>query len=431
MADSADGRDPRMVRWNLGALMLDVTCFSVGMAFLDLSAVLPLLLERLGATGVLIGAFAALRTLSFNAVQVFVAYAAHGLPRQKPILAWIAGLTRLPLLILPFFLWHAADSELSRLFALLATFLILSVWALGDGLGYVPWMEIVARAFPARTRGRFFAATQLASGLAGIGIAALIVRNILASPRLPYPHNYALLAGIFALMMQISMVGVLLIREPPAPDLAPPRRPPLSDYFRRLPALIRANPTFMRLALIQLLVGFGSASAPFYVLYALSRFRLDDAWGGTYQVMQAVGIVALMPVWTYLSEKRSPAAAVRGLALACLLSPVLAMTVGTLHPLLFGLVFLLMGGSLGWGMWIVMNHFLLSHITEDERPIFVALLNLLFAPSALYPFFGGLLVQQKQFLSVSGVPVLFLLTSLVIAVGFALALRLPAPDAQT
>ncbi len=121
----------------------------------------------------------------------------------------------------------------------------------------------------------------------------------------------------------------------------------------------------------------------------------------------------------------------RGLALACLLSPVLAMTVGTLHPLLFGLVFLLMGGSLGWGMWIVMNHFLLSHITEDERPIFVALLNLLFAPSALYPFFGGLLVQQKQFLSVSGVPVLFLLTSLVIAVGFALALRLPAPDAQT
>jgi uncharacterized membrane protein YjdF len=431
VAGDPQGHDPRLVRWNLGALMLDVTTYSVGMAFLDMSAVLPLLLERLGATGLMIGAFAALRTLSYNGLQVFVAYAMHGRARQKPALVWFLTPSRLPLLILPFFLWRAAASDLSQRTALVMTIFLLFIWLLGDGLCYVPWIELVTRSFSGRTRGRFFATTQLVSGLVSILIAECVVRTVLKN--VPYPHNYALLAVALALFMQISLVGVMLLKEPPIPAYLAQHvpRPPLCDYFRRIPALIRANPTFRRLALIQLLVGFGTASSPFYILYAMQRFGLSDQWGGIYQVRQALGVVALMPAWAYLSERRGPATAVRGVALAGLLTPLIALTLGRLHPQLFGLVFLLMGGSLGWGMWIVINHFLLSHIAEDERPIFLALLNLLFAPSALYPFFGGLLIHNKQFLSFASMPLLFVVTACVTAIGFVLALRLPAPDARS
>lgn len=424
--DSKRQPDPGQVRWNLAVLVLDVSFFSIGMAFLDLSAVLPLLLERLGATRTIIGLFAALRFLAFSAVQIYVAYGMHGRERQKPLLAFVATVTRLPLLVLPLILWRAADSPAARTFALWATIGILAFWALGDGLGYVPWMEIVARAFSDRTRGRFFATTQLISGVVSIGVAALIVRTVLNSTRLPFPQNYAVLAGLAALMYQISLIGVLLIREPPAPLILPTARPPLTDYFRRLPILIRENPIFGRLALVQLLVGFGSASAPFYVLYAKQRFHLSDAWGGTFQVLSAIGVVVLMPAWAWLGERRGPATSVRGVALACLLTPLVALTLGGISPWLFGLVFLLMGGSLGWGMWIAMNHFLLTHISEDERPLFVALLNLLFAPSALYPYLGGLLVEHLP--QGTGLPFLFGLTIAVVAVGLLLALRLPAPD---
>src|SRR5579862_8637669 len=153
----------KSVRWNLSALMLDVTFFSLGMAFFDQNAVLPLLMERLGASGPLIGAFAAARFLAFSLFQIFVSYGLHGRPRQKPWLAFVAAVTRLPLLMLPWFLWHGGDSTGARDLALRVTIVLLTFWALGDGLGYVPWMEIVARAFSARTRGRFFASTQLAS----------------------------------------------------------------------------------------------------------------------------------------------------------------------------------------------------------------------------------------------------------------------------
>ena len=305
--------------------------------------------------------------------------------------------------------------------------LLLTLWTLGDGLGYVPWMEIVARAFTDKVRGRFFATTQLISGVISIVIAAFLVRGVLASTHFPYPHNYALLMLVAALMFQVSLAGVLLIREPPFPPSAVQPHIPILAYFRRLPGLVRSNPAFARLAGIQLLIGFGGASAPFYVLYALHRFHLPDAWGGIFQTAQAIGVVTLMPLWTYLSEKQNPATAVRFLALGCLLTPVLAMTVGTLSPWLFALVFLLMGGTLGWGMWIVLNHYLLSHVAEDERPVFIALMNLLFLPSAFYPSLGSLFILQDHFAVIAGIPALFLLTTLVIACGLVLAMRLPAP----
>jgi MFS family permease len=420
----------RDMRWNLGALMLDVTCFSLGMAFMDQSAVLPLLLQRLGASGPLIGGFAAARSLVFSLLQIFVAYGTHGRVRQKPWLALVATVTRLPLLVVPWFVWHGAETAAARLLALWMLIVLLSFWALGDGLGYVPWMEIVARAFSERTRGRFFASTQLVSGVGSVLIAAFAVRPVLQARGLPFPHNYAVLTAVAAAMYQLSLLGVLLIREPAPPKAGHKPLPPLGDYFRRLPALVRANPTFARLSVIQLLLGFGAAASPFYVLYATNRFHLGDEWGGIYQMLGAVGVVVLMPAWAFLSERWGPGASVRGVAFACLMTPVLALTLGRISPWLFGAIFLLMGGSLNWGMWITLNHFLLSHIEAEERSIYVALLNLLFVPSALYPFIGGLLIRSDRLLPISGMHTLFILTSTVILIGFVLALRLPPPRTQ-
>lgn len=417
---------------NLFALTMDVTCFCIGLAFLDGSAVLPLLLQRLGATGPLIGAFAMLRSLTFSFSQIFVAYIMQDRRRHKTPLAWIAAVTRLPLLALPYLLVHAMDSNFMRMVALTATFGLLGLWSLGDGLGYVPWMEIVARSFSERTRGRFFSMTQTVAGLVSVGMAIFLVSPILGASGLPFPKNYAVLAALFALFMGISLLGVFLIHEPPAPKPTEPvKRLSFTDYFSRLPAILRDNPAFKRLSNIELLLYAGCASQPFYVLEAKARFHLSDRWGGIYQALMAISVVGMMPLWTYLSEKRSPASAVRGVALGCLLTPVLALTVGRISPALYGLVFLTLGGSLGMGMWTVINHYLLSHADEAERSVLIGLLNLRSTPVALYPLVGGLLVSRNPqigLLKWHDTPILFVLTALVVAVGFGCALKLPEPQ---
>ena len=165
-------------RWNFSVLTVDVAFFSIGMALLDVSAVLPLLLARLGASDNLIGGSAAVRMFAFNVVQIFVAYMRHGKSNHKAAVLKSAIICRVPICIIPFYILHASDSSSAKLLALWSVIIAMSLWAFGDGLGYMPWMEIIARSFSERARGRFFATTQLISGIATVAIAAIVVRWI-------------------------------------------------------------------------------------------------------------------------------------------------------------------------------------------------------------------------------------------------------------
>ena len=94
--------NPRQVKRNLFALLLDVISYWVGAAFTDPLTVLLVLMHNLGATPALLGLCIALRFAAQYGVQVFVAYLIHGKPRQKPFLVWAVGLARLPMVALPF-----------------------------------------------------------------------------------------------------------------------------------------------------------------------------------------------------------------------------------------------------------------------------------------------------------------------------------------
>src|SRR5437763_275738 len=81
--------------------------------------------------------------------------------------------------------------------------------------------HVVPRTFTDRTRGRFFATTQLLSGVTAVVIAGFVVHSVLSSASIPYPRNYALLAALSTAMYLVSLIGVLAIREPSAPSEEP------------------------------------------------------------------------------------------------------------------------------------------------------------------------------------------------------------------
>ncbi|HLJ57872.1 MAG TPA: MFS transporter [Chthonomonadaceae bacterium] len=431
-AASIEGSDPKLVKRNLFALLVDVISYWVGAAFTDPMTVLQILLVRLGATPAIIGGSIALRFALQYGVMVFVAYVVHGKPKQKPFLVWAVGLSRLPMVALPFVIYHS-DTVGGKTIALWVTIGVLAFVGLGEGLGGVPWTEIVARAFDSKTRGRFFACAQIAAGVLNILIAWQIVTKILG---LSYPLNFTMLIGLSALMFQISTLGLLLIMEPPdhASRPASPPRPPLREYLAELPKMISADKTFARLVLIQILVNSGWAALPYYAPFALSRFHLHENWGGTFQLLQAISVALLMPVWVFLSEHRTPAAAVRGVALACTITPIIAITIGLRNPYYFSTVYLLTGGTLtAGGIWVVMQHFLLSHTEEDKRPKAIALLNLLNLPSAMFPLLGSALVYtnaagQMHFVLLFHRPLLWILVAIVSGIGFLCSLRLRLAD---
>ena len=143
-------------------------------------------------------------------------------------------------------------------------------------------------------------------------------------------------------------------------------------------------------------------------------------------MLQSVGVLVLLPIWAWVSERFGAAASVRAVCFMCVITPLWAILPGSASPWMYSITFLIFGGSLGWGTWIAFNHYLLSHVSDDERPVFLALFNLLFAPSALYPYIGGLLVGKHLFGATT--ITLFWITSLITGVGWLLTLRLPDPE---
>ncbi len=424
--------EPVVAKRNLFALTTDVVCFSAGCAFLDPNAVLPLLLHRLGATGLLIGIFAAVRGIGFNLPQIFVAVLAHRMPRQKPILAWVAIFTRIPLFLIPLLLLGLMNHWLTAKTVLWAITCLFWVWAAGDGLSYIPWMEIVARSFSDKLRGRFFALTQSITGAIGILIALGVVHTALHSSALPFPKNYALLAFLGACVFFISIIGILFIHEPPVPETHQNLQGETNTaaYLKKLPTLLKASPTFVLLSAVQLFCSAGAISSSFYVLYATRRFQLHDAWAGYFQGSYALGVVTLIPVWAWIGEHYGQKTSIRMVAFGALLAPVIALTLGRISPWAFCPVYALMGGTMDWGLWIVLNHYLLTHTPEKERPAYIALFSLLAVPASLYPLLGGLMVPNQHLLTLYHVPVLFVCTALFTGVGFLLAQRLEEPDRQ-
>ncbi len=433
-------REPVQVRKNLIAFLVDVIFYWLAAAFTDPLTVLVTLMAKLGASPSLLGLSIALRFVGQYGVQVFVAYFMQGKQRQKKFLVCAVGLARLPMLILPYLIMHAGDSPQARTTALWATIVILSLVGLGEGLAGVPWAIMLARAFSNKLRGRFLTGAQIAAGVLTILISTFFVRSILPDETVTKEaaniasfHGFSILILLSAIMFQISTVGLMMIQEPDIPLSCPnsPRIPSLREYVSLLPKKLKQDKTFAKLVKVQFFLSAGWAAYPYYAPYALHKFKLADNWAGTFQLLQALSIALLMPVWNFLMEKRNEADAVKGVSLICLLTPIYALLFGHLNAYYFGVVFLMTGGTLAsGGMWLVINHFVLTHSSEEERPMLVALLSLLNLPAAIFPLAGSLLIQDKVFLEYRGVPVLLVLMTIVIGIGFVKSLQLKPEEVR-
>ncbi len=422
----------KQVRRNLFAFSVDVIFYWLAAAFTDPLTVLLILMHKLGANDSILGMSIALRFAGQYGVQVFVAYYMQGRHNHKKFLVWAVGLARLPMLALPWIVYHAGDTPNSTNIALWSTIIILSFVGLGEGLAGVPWAVVLARAFSNRMRGRFLTATQIAAGVLTILISSFFVRNILPDETVHNSitafHSFSILVLLSAVMFQISTLGLILIQEPSAPEgcVFGVRIPSLKEYFLLLPKKLKEDRVFARLVTVQFFLSAGWAAYPSYAAYAIHKFHLADNWAGTFQLLQALSIALLMPIWNFLSEKKGEANAVRGVAFICLMTPIFALTFGRLNPYLFGGVFLMTGGTLAsGGMWLVINHFVLTHSKEEERPMLIALMNLLNLPAAIFPLAGSILLPGQ---SKYGMVILLSLMTIVIGIGFALSLRLNLED---
>ena len=442
---------PRDVRWNFAVLVGDVTCFLVGMAFLDPSTALPAIVEKLGGGPIFLGLILALRQGAYYLPPLFIAHALQGRERYKPLLLRVCLAGRVWLFAVPLALYFFGRTLPALALGILA-FAYTATW-LGDGAGGVPWTAIIGRAIPSRRRGALFATSQVLSAVGRL-VVGVIALTLLGSGRITFPMNAVLLASGCAVFLFFSWLFLAALREPlPQEDEKSAAAPPpvgLGIYLRSLPRLVRARPEFARLALAQVLATAAPASAPFIVSYAEQHTNAAALMGhlpsairhlmslvqtgglpGLFLIVQTTGLLFLAPLWGWLTDRFGPKASLLGAFGVALFSPLCAFAAGSFAgnrgegvALTLFLTAYFCFGAVQDG-WVTLTNFLLEIVPEDEQPTYIALMSAASAPALLLPIAAGLLTEYF------GPRVLFFAAFLVLILGFLIALTLPDTRAKT
>jgi MFS family permease len=404
-------------RWNFVVIVADASSFITGLAFASPLVVLPLFIERLTGSTVLVGVITALQMAGWFLPQLATASLVEHRPRKKPFMLKVCLLGRAPVVLIPISLIAFAAHPQLVLGIFLAVYFF---FYLSDGMTGVPWTDIGAKTIPPRLRGRFFGAMQFVGGSLSV-LAGLAVRKILGHPSLPYPHDYATLFAIQFVLLMVSLAFLALIREPTRPVRG--ERRGFTALLRAAPGLLRANPQFVRMLVVAGLAWGGTVAVPFYAVYAHDELGLPDAMAGIFVSAQMAGGIVSSMIWAFASDRHGTKRVIQGTALCALAAPLFGLFspsyLSRFGPEVLGygyaFTFFLLG-ALANGGWIGYTNFTLEVVEEKERPSYIGLLYSVSAPAVLVPVFGGWLVRAAGYLPTFVLAALFGALSLIATV---------------
>lgn len=396
----------------------DYISFKIAMTFLGESTVLPALVAHFTASPVLIG----LAGSSYMAVwlipQVLLADVVTRAPRKRPILIKAAYLGRLGIPLTALAL--ALGAERWPLAFLALFFLLYWTFAATDSIAALAWLDLVAKILPLRRRETLFATALVVGSLSGIAVG-WVTRVTLDG--YAFPENFTRLLLYGTGWLYLSALAMLLIREPPAQNVAAPiPARPLRARLAEMLEIFCRDRVARVIILARLLVQGGQMAWPFYVRLATERLGLGESAIGNFTIVITLAQVLGVIGFRLIARRFGPRGVMISSAFPALLSPALALVASLVAPttgvpLLYAIYALM--GVVGVSAMLGYTNAMLELAPEAQRPVYMALGHTLIGLSALFPLVGGLILRWTSF------PVLFGLACVAPLAGFALSLRVP------
>jgi len=298
-------------------------------------------------------------------------------------------------------------------------FVWILVFSLSGGLAGISYDDIFGKLVPRGGRGKLAAVKQFASSLAAFG-GGWIIARVFSVNALPFPKNYALVLFIGFVGLVVASIAFWFIKEPPSP-LKEDVRPLLLSLLRRVPAILRENPEFVRFIVVENLSSFSLMIMPFYMIFAKERFHVSDIYIGRYLLFQVGGTIISNFLWGWIAGRFDSKKVVRFCLLVGGLIPLVALGISHLGADTFAIVFLLVGFVFS-GRRVGFEPYLLDIIPEDNRPVYLGIRGTLNVLVVLLPFLGGVIIHFAGYLPV------FALVAVVMFTAFFLLNGRPAGE---
>nr|MBA3826948.1 hypothetical protein [Ktedonobacterales bacterium] len=262
-------------RWNILVMGLDIAFFTVGLNISSSYAILPLFAAHLTHQNSLIALIPALRTIGIFGPPLLVAGIVERRTRVKPFMLWTTLFERIPFLLLAvaaLLLARGQDGALLVLF-----FILVFTQALGSGLTFPSWLDLIARAIPNHVRGRFLGNSTGIGNILGTGGAALAAAIIVG---LAWPVNYALCFILSFVAVTISFGLLASVREPERLAVQTPNTGTAlmrgGLWVRSMGAVVRGDPLFQPYLIATAFSGLAMLGSGLLAVAALKQAHLSE-----------------------------------------------------------------------------------------------------------------------------------------------------------
>jgi MFS family permease len=379
------------VKVNFYANLFDGAIYVMGMAFISLVTVIPVLIKKLGGSNIAIGMIPVIWMFGLNFPQILIANYTGKLPFKKKFVLVTALIQRFPWLTLSFLIYFFVTNvpNATAQLLILGTLFIASVTG---GINLPAWYDLVSKITPVQLRGRLFAFRFVLGALLGIGSGALVTHIL---DRIPYPDNFALLFLLAFSFMMISYFFVTLLREK-HPNIA---RQELTgnDYYKNLVVILKENTRFRNFLIADALMMAALMADAFYAVNALKRFNLPEKYAGYFLVIMMVSMIFGNLVFGYLADRFGH----RNNLLVAAASTSIICIIAIWAPVLEVYFIVFAGAALTTSLFQLSRLAMVVELCEEEnRPIFVALTNMITAPFILTGLLGGLLADKFGYMPV-------------------------------
>ncbi|QCT94622.1 MFS transporter [Caminibacter mediatlanticus TB-2] len=380
---------------------------ALAMTIAEPSTILPLIVHHFSDSAVVVGIFASLLRGGAIVVQLFAAFYAQTFQKVMPYLKKVFAARVISWFLIGLSILLVGDKNPTLTLILFGIFLF--IFSFSAGFGAIYFMEIIAKVFDKKSRGKTMANRQFFSALAAIisgGIAGWVLSEFEA------PQSYAYLFMISAILMSIGMIAFSTIKEPIKENVSIKEKS-FREFLKNAFLLLKEDKK-LQVQILAMLFSYSFLFAlPFVILEAKKTITLTGWLIGGFVTITMIGALIGNLFWKKLAPKYKEIFLISYILMILAFLLVLLFT----NEISYFLFFFLVGFSMD-GFKIAGMNILFEIAPEDKRPVYVALQNNLTSIGLFFSIPGGFILEKFGF------KVLDIFTIIMLMVGLFFALKL-------
>ncbi|MEN8226251.1 MAG: MFS transporter [Bacteroidota bacterium] len=371
---------------NFHAFLWHAGFLALAQNFMDVDTIIPAMLVESGGTAFHVGLMTAIMTGGSSFTQIFFAPHISSKTYKKKIILTGINARLLSLIALGIMLYTLNHEQNS--IVLYLAFIFITIFSLGGAYANVGYVDIVGKAISKDKRKRFFSSRQIISGTAVI-ISAFLAKQVLTLKA--FPVNYAYSFFIGGILLLVASGGFWSIKEHIASDF---KIGTVKQFFQILRAEIRQNKKLKYFLGFINTQGIAISFMPFIVLYSKQNFNAQATDTGSFLISKVIGVVFISLLVLLVSRRIRYNSILIVNVLFSLVMAILVLVIQDLSVLRF--VFIL-GGMVFSLYSISMNGVLLEISGTQKRSIYAGFAGAGNILPALFPLFGGWLIEHFGF----------------------------------